>query len=355
MKSEAPLQIKMIAEALNLSPTTVSFVLNGHGDAMRISKKTQKRVNDEAVKYHYRPNIYARRLRTGTDSIPPYVIAAYWNTDDYVDEMLGALVRSVQKFEKENQVSLELVVQPYSGGHLCDFQDSFTSNRYSGIIFFGMTQKDLQFMGEHRFNLPIVICNRQIEPYSCVLNSDVEAGRMCAEHFCKRGIRSVGILGVDPSRPSSLSRRNGFLEAAKKYGIEVKPEWLIQDPRRTTKGGYDTAMRVLQREDRPNALFIMYDTALAGVLDACRELRLSIPRDLEIVSYGDNVVLHFVSPSITSLSVPKSRPAEAAISILVREFNKETSEPEIVCCKPQFCYRESSPAPSVAPSAEGRD
>ena len=346
MKSDSISPIQKIAEELQLSPTTVSFVLNGRGDAMRISQKTQQRVREAAEKYHYRPNIYARRLRTCAGGVPAYGIAAFWNISYYVDEMLGALVRAVQRFEQENRVSIELVVQPYTGDHLCDFQECMTVNRYSGILLFGMTAQDVAFLQNHTFAVPIVVCNREIPRYSCVLNSDFLAGRMCAEHFFRRGITRAGILGIDPEHSAGCRRRDGFLEAAAQLGLLVRPEWQIEEPLRTTAGGYAAARKLLACGERPAACLCMYDTTMVGVLNACRERSLAVPQEMELVSCGDNVVLSYLSPSITSLCVPKALPMREALTLLLRAFSGELSEPGSIYCLPEWTYRESSPAPA---------
>ena len=60
-KKNETVQIKQIAERLNISPSTVSVVLSGKGDEMRISKATQEIVQKMAQEMNYHPNVYAIR------------------------------------------------------------------------------------------------------------------------------------------------------------------------------------------------------------------------------------------------------------------------------------------------------
>ena len=55
MARTATVQIKQIAERVGLSPSTVSIVLNGRGDEMRISKESQRRVLEAAKEMSYYP------------------------------------------------------------------------------------------------------------------------------------------------------------------------------------------------------------------------------------------------------------------------------------------------------------
>lgn len=57
--------IKDIAEDLNLSKTTVSWVLSGHGDERKISTATQKKIKDYARLVKYKPSFLAKSLNTG--------------------------------------------------------------------------------------------------------------------------------------------------------------------------------------------------------------------------------------------------------------------------------------------------
>jgi DNA-binding LacI/PurR family transcriptional regulator len=65
-KSSTPpghVNLRMLAEHLELSQTTVSLVLNDSPSAKSIPQETRKRVVDAAARLNYRPNYFARSLR----------------------------------------------------------------------------------------------------------------------------------------------------------------------------------------------------------------------------------------------------------------------------------------------------
>ena len=96
MPKSTNVRIKEIAQRLDLSVGTVSIVLNGRGDAMRISKATQERVRAVADEMNYQPNIYARRLRNTGNEKPARVIGVFWNYL-YADEIMSNVYRFLQE------------------------------------------------------------------------------------------------------------------------------------------------------------------------------------------------------------------------------------------------------------------
>src|SRR5277367_418437 len=56
--------LKTLAEYLELSPATISIVLNNSPVAKSISLATRERVLEAAKKFEYRPNLHARMLRS---------------------------------------------------------------------------------------------------------------------------------------------------------------------------------------------------------------------------------------------------------------------------------------------------
>ena len=66
-----PTRLKVIAERLNLSQSTVSRALNDYQD---ISDKTKQLVRKAADELGYQPNMHARRLALGKSETLGYVM-----------------------------------------------------------------------------------------------------------------------------------------------------------------------------------------------------------------------------------------------------------------------------------------
>mgnify|MGYP002753007906 FL=1 len=67
--------LKDIADALGLSKTTVSFVLNGKANEYHIGEATAKRVWEMAERMQYNPNFTAISLRDGCSKILGIVVS----------------------------------------------------------------------------------------------------------------------------------------------------------------------------------------------------------------------------------------------------------------------------------------
>ena len=201
-------QIKEIAERLGLSPGTVSIVLNGRGDKMRISKETQKRVKEVAQEMDYQPNIYARRLRKSGSEAASRVIAVLWNSG-YDDEIMGSFFRGLQNLVKESGEHVEFYVQMFAYGMLSECERIMTPERFSGIIISGISDADSEFLNSRSFDVPIVCAFRNEKRYHCVYINDYGIGANAASLFAQRGHKTAGLIGSNQKGPNSVLREIG--------------------------------------------------------------------------------------------------------------------------------------------------
>ena len=340
-KETATVQIRQIAERLQLSPGTVSIVLNGRGDSMRISKATQQRVQAMAKEMNYQPNMNARRLRQAAGEKASYIIAVYW-CNDFLDELLGKFFQGAYLITKNSKLNVEIVVQPYEFNELKKYRENMNSNRYNGVIIGGASEDDLSFMEAMDFNIPIILMNRQSNKFSWVSISDYESGRKCAKLFAARGHKKAGILNKKNKGRGSRLRDLGFTNPCEEFGLEVGTEWTGVAEKRNFESGYQEIKKFfMAQKDTPTALFVMDNGLIGGVLMALKENNIRVPEDMEIIVSGDDEALEYTTPTVTSLRMPMLDMAKSALEMMLTMIENNISIPMNRILVPDFIIRQS--------------
>jgi LacI family transcriptional regulator len=285
---------------------------------MRISKATQQRVKDAAKEMNYQPNIYARRLRSSGTQEACKIIAVFWSAD-FTDVTMGRFFNGMQNAVKDKDYRVEFFIQMFDYDRLSDCKDIMTSARFSGIIVSGASDADTEFLNENKFDLPIVIMNRNEQKYHCVYVNDYEIGKSSARLFSVRNHKSAGLISINAKRRrhGAAMRQMGFLESCDKHQIEVKPEWIQEAEGRDFISGYSATQRLLQSKERPTAIFVMAPGQVLGTIQACKDAGISIPTDMEVLTYGDNEIFEYFSPSISSVYIPIETLSENALNLLM--------------------------------------
>ena len=116
--------LKDIAQALNLSKATVSWILSGQGPAKGFSEATIKRVKEYAESVNYRPNLLARSLSLGVTNTIGLIIPFIGDT------FYAQLVQAIEAEAIRNDGSDKSISK--RGGF---FVGGWISLRVSGSLF----------------------------------------------------------------------------------------------------------------------------------------------------------------------------------------------------------------------------
>ena len=336
----ASVQIKQMAEKLGVSSGTVSIVLNGRGDQMRISKTTQKRIQDLAMEMNYQPNIYARRLRKSAEEEAPYIIAVFWR-EEYLDDLLGRFLKGLYHAIKQSKLNIEIVLQPYDFGNLESYKNSINNHHFNGAIIGGISSEDQLFLEQNEFDIPIVLIGRSTKKYHSVLIDYYEAGESCADLFYTRKHRTFGMIGLSvKGKPVQLIEL-AFREACKEKDIRIDPDYISYCEKRDFESGYESARKVLSNEVKPTALFVMDGRNAGGVLKACKAVGLNVPKDIEILVFGENEYFSYSDPPITTMQQPMEQFAERSLNMILVSIEKKMDLPMMQELTPIFHFRES--------------
>lgn len=211
--------LKDIASKLNLSMTTVSWVLSGKGDEKNISKATQKRIRECAKEMAYKPNLIARSLNTG------------------VTKTLGLILPSISdRFYSHIAEEIELEADRHGYSIMvCSSEADFNkeekmiqmlrSKQADGIIMAPtkLSSKGIESMLKDDF--PFVLFDRYYAEFDTnyVIIDNEECSYKLVKHLLEKGSRKIALIHTNPHLLTLQQRQAGYKRAHKQAGVDVDP------------------------------------------------------------------------------------------------------------------------------------
>jgi LacI family transcriptional regulator len=82
--------------------------------------------------------------------------------------------------------------------------------------------------------------------------------------------------------------------------------------------GYEAALKLLTRPERPSAIFASSDQQAIGALRAAADLDLKVPGDVSIVGFDAINLANLVTPRLTTVAQPIAAIADIAVRTVLR-------------------------------------
>jgi LacI family transcriptional regulator len=180
-----------------------------------------------------------------------------------------------------------------------------------------------------RWGLPLVQLDRAIRGLraDAVMAENAAGAELAVAHLLELGHRRIGIVSDTAEISSSAERIAGYRRALDRAGIDVSDD-LIAIGGSTQADARAAAMQLLDRRDRPTAVFTANNFMTHGVLQAAIELRLSIPDELALVGFDDLDWTTLVNPPLTVVSQPVAELGKMAADRLLARIAGDDSAPK---------------------------
>lgn len=333
--------IKQIAQALSVSPSTVSIVLGGKGAERKISADTQKRIFDAAAAMGYQPNIAARSLRGGVGA-EELQIAMFW-AQDFRASMMVRFWEGLRHALGAQQRPIRLVIYPYTNDHLQDIRALTSASDCHAAIICNASYADLQFLEDTQLAIPVVLYNRECPGYCSVLVDDAAMGALAARALTDQGCRTAVILTGPPAFEGMEIRAQGFALEGVRHGMEMPATVFCEN---SIRGGYEATRRRLAgswKQNLPGGIFCGSAMIAHGVIRALWEVGLpweSWPR-LVAVGNGNEDQDEMSVPSLSVVHLPMEEMAGECLRLLLQLMSGEITMPESRMMKIQYRPRES--------------
>lgn len=331
--------IKDLATYVALSPSTVSIVLKGNGDARKISQETQKKVLDAAQKLGYRPNMQAKVLRGGISANA--IITLFWAADIRLN-MLSRFINGIQSTLISEKYPCELQIKPYENNHLRKALSERVLLSSNGIIICNPSKADMDFLENFDSNVPIVLYNRYSHKYSTVNMDDETIGSLPAKVFANHQKKRPALLKAPATFEGMNIRTNSFSAQVQADGMSAPVTITVND---SMPGGYEGALSLCALDILPDCLFCTSDSIALGALKAFHSKGILIPKQLELISVGNGNAdqQEFAIPSLSVIKLPMEEMASACLSKIYENLSSFSNPVDSTEFPIQYIARESCP------------
>ena len=336
MMSDATM--KDVARRAGVSVATVSRVLNGSD---KVIDETRERVLQACEELDYSLHLAAQRLRLGkTNTI--CVVLPFLTLPSIVERLRGvqdALLGS----------NFDLI--PYSVGspEMRDkrIHDLANRSRTDGLMIISMPINDQQTERLINNEMPVMLIDSYRPEFNRLNVDDIEGGRLATEHLIDQGHTKVAFLSSHLENPlqfaSTLNRYQGYLNALESAGIPAHPAYQIE-------GGHgreeaeEMALRLLNLDDPPTAIFASSDTKAVGVLDAARKMKVKVPEQLSVIGYDNIRDAEYLE--LTTIQQPLYQSGKIGCETLLTIIDNPDQGPEEIILPVELIVRKTTAPPA---------
>lgn len=340
--------IKDVARQAGVSVTTASIVLNGRPTAIPVGEETRRRVLAAGTALAYRPNLFARGLRTGRSHTLGLMVTTI--ADPFTGEAAQAMdlvarERGYRTILMLSGMGLSTAGQPDSGEH-------------AGFRFVdGMLLIGFQLVGyapfpgveaRHR-GLVTAIANNPDLP-SFAVDVDALAGvHIALRHLRDLGHRRFGML-YDPRHLVMRDRRAAFDAFLRDAALPTNPGASEATEAGYYEGGRIAADRLLALPRPPTAILGANDQMAIGAIHAAWRRGLSVPRDLSVVGFDDIPVARYLAPALTTVRQPIAEMGRRTTATLIDLLDGCQGSPRItdLLLQPELIIRDSTAPPHAS-------
>ncbi|GAA0947674.1 LacI family DNA-binding transcriptional regulator [Kribbella koreensis] len=319
-----------IAAAAGVSQTTVSLILSGNTDGMRLAESTRLRVLKAAETLGYVPDPVATRLASSRNHmIGVYTFASAFPTA--VDGFYYPILAGIE--EEAAALGQDLILFTGTGGLGARADDKTAIRRTriaDGCLFFGrhVPEEPIDWLLGGGF--PLVYIGRRDElagriPYVGV--DYVAASAAVVNRLVEAGHREIRYLRSLDDALSSTDRERGVLTAAASAGLPVRR--IVVRAADAEVGALGSEVRELVERWRGEGVTAVVveetDTGSlsAALLDAVHDIR--VPAELSLAVLGQPAG----HPELSGFEVPRRELGRQAVRLLVDQItSSSTGDPE---------------------------
>ena len=329
------MNIKKLAEKLDLSITTVSRGLGGYSD---VSETTRKKIIKYAKKYNYSPNPNASNLASRKTNTLGFVIPL-WGLNsntlnqasffEFISGMSNKInsenIQFIMKFAntiEEEQKAYERLIKV---------------EKVNKVVLHNLKKNDprIEFLKKNKINFVGWGRTQGKINYPSVDLDNETSANLIMQYLFDRNHRNIAFINVDEKYNFAYQRKQGYEKFLKKHKIKFKKENYISVAHEDPDQVASVIEKKILKNSKITAIICSTEYSAAGAIKACNKLNKKIGIDISLITFDGAVVNFITSPPLTAITHDRKELGSKAIEILTSDTKLKNNsyylaKPEII-------------------------
>jgi LacI family transcriptional regulator len=332
------MSLKKLAEHLGLSPATVSLVINRSSVADSIPQATKDRIFAAARKFKYRPNFFARSLRTQRSFTIGVIVP------EVSDGYSASVMSGVEDHLLQEGYFYFVASHRHRDDLIDEYPRMFLERSVDGLIA-------VDTPWPFNLSVPVVTVSghNDVKGVTNIVLNHQRAAEIALKHLVHLGHRQIAFIKGQEFSSDTEVRWTNIERVAHHLDMPINSRLVTQLEGNSPSPqlGYEAAKRLLAADRAFSALFAFNDISAIGAIRAFRESGWQVPDDVSVIGFDDIQSAAFQNPALTTVRQPLREMGRAAAEILLKRINRPGSElHDKHTVEPELIIRESTSAAS---------
>ncbi|MCC8189057.1 MAG: LacI family transcriptional regulator [Planctomycetes bacterium] len=311
--------LKDVARLCDVSPMTVSKMLNGKGG---VSKETSKRIWKAIRQLNYTPNLVAKSLRVNKTRTFGVV------TSDSSELLFPKMIKGIVDAAAAADYSVIIANTNQSQERESDAIRVLLNKRIDGLLLGAPFIVDESRVEEIAgFGIPVVLLMRSTPlPVDFVASDNFRGGYDLLSYMVTHGDPTLFFLALPRDHHNGEERIEGYRQAARDHNVPFSEEAVLR-VKPEVSHGYRAMRHLIDRGVRRGAIICGCDVIAVGAIQAALDAGLSVPGDLRICGYDDIEMLDYLNVPLTTMRQKVYEMGQEGIRLLLERMNTPAAPP----------------------------
>jgi len=341
--------IRDVAKESGFSSTTVSIVLNDAPLARYIPPVTKKRIERAAEKLGYRPNQFARSLRSKRSHTVGVMV--FDMTDPYCTLVLRGIENTLYQASY-----LPILTDVHNERSRFErYLEMLLDRRIEGLVVLAnWLFLDINVLADlEKSSIPtaLIACELKGDAMSSVIVDNEIGGYAALEHLHSLGHRKIAFIRGPKTLADSSPRWRGIRNCAKARDLELDSRLIVdlpesRDPLSSFEAGEKLTQDLLKEKRQFTALLAFDDMTAFGAIRALGNAGRRVPEHCSVIGFDDVAPSALYTPALTTIRQPMEAMGAGAVGIVLEGIKSVLEKREVAAqhrkMEPKLVVRDST-------------